>query len=445
MNRIWHSLAIPLAGALLLWRISGAFNADNEAVYPAKPIHVVVPYGAGGGTDNFVRLLTKTIADRELLPQSLVVINQPGGSGTIGSRYVKDARPDGYRILCHHESIITAKLSGSVQFGPEAFDPIVHTGDINLLVVVREDAPYQTMRELLEAAKQTPKKIRFGANLGSPAHFTAMKLEAAYPGAKFNLITAGGGQKRFISLLGGHLDAGIFTLSEYLGFRSEEGTPPDKNIRALAVLSSERLKALPDVGACLDEGIEATSDNAYYWWAPKDTPPAVIETLSRALLTAMDQEEVRETLDEWSIAPGVTLGEPLLNRLEERVSKMEKFAVRAESDLPNFPLYAFVLAIVLIGMVAVKSFTVRQPTEGTNDGPQQRLALISFAIVVAYVSLLQLGIVPFAIATVGMVFICGAVISGWQRHRWPVLAEIALLAGLGSEFIFTRIFTVALP
>ncbi|MDB4665252.1 tripartite tricarboxylate transporter substrate-binding protein [Verrucomicrobia bacterium] len=444
MNRIWHYVTIPLIAALLLWRISGAFQSSSDSTYPTQPVHVVVPYGAGGGTDNFVRLFTKTIAERELLPQPLVVINQSGGSGTIGSRYVKDARPDGYRILCHHESIITAKLSGSVPFGPEAFEPILQTGGINLLVVVREDAPYQSMRDLLEAAKKEPKKLRFGANIGSPAHFTAMKLEAAYPGAQFNLITAGGGQKRFVSILGGHLEAGIFSLAEYLAFRAEEGTPPDKNIRALAVLSSERIPALPQIGNCLEEGLDVTSDNAYYWWAPKGTPPAITETLSQALLAAWEQKEVRETLDEWSIAPEITKGETLLQRLQDRVSKMEKFAVRAEPDLPNFPLYAILIALALVVVVVIKSRVDKSvPTAAATQ--QYRPTILTFGIIIAYVLLLQLRLVPFAIATIAMVFLCGAVISSWERRRWLVMAEIALIAGLGSEFVFTRIFTVALP
>ncbi len=444
MNRIWHYVTIPLIAVLLLWRISGSFQSSSDTTYPAKPIHIVVPYGAGGGTDNFVRLFTKAIADHKLLPQPLVVINQPGGSGTIGSRYVKDARPDGYRILCHHESIITAKLSGSVPFGPEAFEPILQTGGINLLVVIREDAPYQSMQDLLEAAKQEPKKLRFGANLGSPAHFTAMKLEAAYPGAQFNLITAGGGQKRFVSILGGHLEAGIFSLAEYLAFRAEDGTPPDQNIRALAVLSAERLPALPEVGTCLEEEIDVTSDNAYYWWAPKGTPTAITETLSQALLAAWEKEEVRETLDEWSIAPEITKGETLLQRLQDRVSKMEKFAVSVESDLPNFPLYAFLIALALLVVVVVKSMVDKSvPSEVATK--QYRPAILTFGIVIVYVLLLQLRLVPFAIATIAMVFFCGAVISGWERQRWLMLAEIALIAGLGSEFVFTRIFTVALP
>ena len=159
MKRLWHSLAVSLVVLLLCWRIAGAFSSDQRATYPAQPIHVVVPYGAGGGTDNFVRLLAKTIADNELLPQ-------PTSSSTWWAAAPSVVRegcsPDGYRILCHHESIITAKSPGAVSFGPRAFEPIAQTGGINLFVVVREDAPYQSVRDLLEAAKQEPRTLRFG-------------------------------------------------------------------------------------------------------------------------------------------------------------------------------------------------------------------------------------------------------------------------------------------
>ncbi|MEM7698556.1 MAG: tripartite tricarboxylate transporter substrate-binding protein [Verrucomicrobiota bacterium] len=445
MTRLWHGIAIPLIVALLIWRLLAWSDSGAESVFPAKPIHVVVPYTAGGGTDSFVRLITKTVAERDLLPEPFVVINQPGGSGTIGSRYVKDARPDGYRILCHHESIITAKLSGSVPFGPEAFVPIVQTGGIPLLVVVREDAPWQTIRELLEATKEAPKTLRFGANLGSPAHFTAMKLEAAYPGAEFNLITTGGGQKRVISLLGGHLEAGIFALSEYLAFRAEEGTLPDQNIRALAVLSPERLPALPEVGTCREEGIEVTSDNAYYWWAPLGTPETVIDTLSGAILRAWEDEELRDTLNEWAISSEVTQGEALSQRIADRVSAMESYAIRANTDLPDFPRYAIALVILLGAVVIVQSVRKTSSPKVASGETKNRSAIVVFLIVCGAVFILQLGLIPFVFVTIPMVFLCGLAIAGKQRRHWPVLAEIALLVGLGSEFVFTCIFTVALP
>ena len=97
-----------------------------------------------------------------------------------------------------------------------------------------------------------------------------------------------------------------------------------------------------------------------------------------------------------------------------------------------------------MAVVVVKS-VVERTAPSAAVPVEYRPAIIAFGIVIAYVLLLQFGLVPFALATIAMVFFCGAVISGWQSQRLPVLVEIALLAGLGSEFVFTRIFTVALP
>ena len=133
--------------------------------------------------------------------------------------------PDGYKILCHHNAIITAKLAGTVDYGPEAFEPIALTAEMSMVILVREDSPVQNIVDLLEQAKATPKEVRFGANKGAPAYFTTLQLERAWPGADFSIVSAGGGADRYSKILGGHLEAGIFSLSEYLDFRGVEGTP----------------------------------------------------------------------------------------------------------------------------------------------------------------------------------------------------------------------------
>ena len=428
---------------LMVWKIMSGTGGDANDGYPNHPIHVVVPYSAGGGSDNFVRLIGTSIQDQKLLKQPFVVMNQPGGSGTIGSRYVKDARPDGYRILCHHESIITAKLSGAVPFGPEAFQPIAQSGNIVLLVLVRKDAPYANVRQLLEAAKANPNTLRFGANRGSPAHFTAKKLEAAVPGASFNLVTAGGGQKRYVSIIGGHLDAGIFSLAEYLSFKSEEGTPADKDVRALVVLSGTRHPALPEVPTCVEDQIDVTSSNAYYWWAPKGTPATVVKVLADAIEQAMQDETVLSTLDEWSIGHEFLRDEALAQRIDERVAALQPPTLEEAPDLPNYPLFAAILAVVFLCLSVVEKLN---PTgEQPDPTPRKKNAFLCGVVLVAYVVVLQYLGLPYALATAAMIFVVGALVSNWDRSRFRTLAEIALITGLGSEFIFTQIFTVVLP
>ena len=83
-----------------------------------------------------------------------------------------------------------------------------------------------------------------GADVGSPAFFNAKIIERSRPGAEINYISSGGGQKRFTQLLGGHLDAAIFSLGEFTGYRASEGTPPDQNIKAIAVLDAERVVSI---------------------------------------------------------------------------------------------------------------------------------------------------------------------------------------------------------
>lgn len=449
MKWVIHGIVAAIIVALIVWYVAKNSTTQNDGAWPTQPIQVVVPYSAGGGTDSFVRLLARAVVEDKLLPQPLVVINQPGGSGTIGSRFVKDARADGYRLLCHHESLITAELAGTVNFGPADFKPIAQTGGIELLVVVREDSEYQSVRDLLNAANSAPGTIRFGANQGSPAHFTAMQLETAVPGARFNLITSGGGQKRYVSLIGGHLDAGIFSLSEYLSFLSPEGTPPEKNIRALAILSPKRHKSLGDVPTCIDDNLQVTSQNAYYWFAPEETPTEVVDKMREVLRIAMADKDVAASLAEWSISAEFKDGESLENHLKQRVAALTPLAVRGQTELPNFPLY-LMCAVVLLSIVCVLEARRSKPSVENADASESKssFSLQSLAVsvvLIGYVVLLQFPFVPFAILTTAMVFAVGLSIARPIRSHLAVLVEVALLAGFGSEFIFTEIFTVALP
>ena len=443
MIRILQPAIWLIIACLCGWKIFTSLPSADSDGWPARPIHVVVPYSAGGGTDSFVRLMTKSIEDNQRLPQPLVIINQPGGSGTIGSRYVKDARPDGYRILCHHESLITTQLSGTVPFGPADFDLIARTGTVHLVVVVREDAPWKSVTELLNDAKAEPGTLRFGANAGSPAHFTARQLEAAVPGARFNLITSGGGQKRYIELIGGHLEAGIFSLAEYLSFVSEEGTPADKNIRALVSLSEKTPAALGTTSTCLKEGIEVTSGNAYYWLAPQDTPESVKDNLRSALKQTMQDTEVIGALKKWSIERNYLDGVELNDRMVARMNELAPLAEQSEADLPDFPFWAGTLCVVLAIVIVLAG---RTDQKESRTAPLRHTAAIGCLLIVSvWVLLLEKTDLPFAVTTAVTVFAVGQLISGQKKVDTRTLIQTALLTALGIEFVFTVLFTVALP
>ena len=105
MKIAWH-ISVAL---FVLISIIGTYLASQkqEKAYPYKPVKVIIPYNPGGGTDTFVRILNKAIKDDKIMAHPLVVVNKPGGSTTIGSSFVKYAKPDGYTMLCLHEALMT--------------------------------------------------------------------------------------------------------------------------------------------------------------------------------------------------------------------------------------------------------------------------------------------------------------------------------------------------
>lgn len=453
---LWHVVVTVVIVCLLVWWCKRFAAADATVPYPNRPIEVVVPYPAGGGSDTFVRTLQKGFLEDDLLPQPLVVINIAGGGGTIGSREVKDADSDGYRILCHHNAIITAKLSETVDYGPEAFEPIALTGAMTIVVIVREDAPFTDLQDFMQEAKKTPKQLTFGANQGAPAYFTALQLEKLVPGAELSIVSADGGADRYSKILGGHLDAGIFSLSEYLDFRSPEGTPPDENIRAIACLGKERHEAIPDVATAFEQDLPVQLSNANYWWAPKGTPVEVRQVLASALEKAMLNETVRSELTRLRIDLDYSKGGEFLSLLDETATAFEAAAATRESNLPDFTSWVGGIVASLFLLMLLESLLKRGSTRQdetalgshstTEDFVRRPLtATACFGVLMAYVYVLGQHWLPFAVATVLMVLVIGGLMTKWQRQHWVILLQIAFLTGLGTNLVFTEVFTTTLP
>ena len=449
---IWHVTVISAITALIGWQLVRSQSGKTAKGYPDRPIHVVVPYDAGGGSDTFVRILQMGISEDQLVDQPLVIINQPGGTGTIGSREVKNAEPDGYKILCHHNAIITAKLSETVDYRPEAFEAIAMTGEMSMVILVRDDSPIRNIIDLLKAAKDNPNTIRFGANKGAPAYFTTLQLQKGLPGAEFTIVSAGGGADRYSKILGGHLEAGIFSLSEYLDFRGVEGTPADQNIRAIALLSNERHESIPDVPTTVELDVPVVLTNANYWWAPKGTPRAILDFWADVLGDAMNNPTVLTELARLRMDPTFDRDATFQKRLNETVSQFNAVAEQKQSTLPDFTLYVGILVILFFIWSLIDSRLHRdtsQPTPlpiaGQDFKKRPDIAVICFVMLCGYVLLLTSGWLPFAIASAAMVALIGGQMMRGAPARWAILLELALLTGMGTQFVFSEIFITPLP
>lgn len=449
---LWHVGSVTAITALIGWQVLRSRSQPTETGYPERPIHIVVPYDAGGGSDTFVRILQKGISEDQLLDQPLVIINQPGGSGTIGSREVKNADPDGYKILCHHNAIITAKLAETVDYGPEAFEPIAMTGEMSMVILVRDDSPIENIVDLLQTAKDKPSTIRFGANKGAPAYFTTLQLQKALPGAELSIVSAGGGADRYSKILGGHLEAGIFSLSEYLDFRGIEGTPADENIRAIALLSHQRHESIPDVPTAVEMNIPVVLTNANYWWAPKETPAAIIDFWADVLAKVMQNETVLAELARLRMDPSYEKNSALQERLDDTIKQFNLVAEQEQSWLPNFTVYVGLLLAIFFAWAILETTTRKSdnksaasPIESEPFRKRPDIAIVCFVLLTGYVLLLSTGWLPFAFATAAMVALIGGQMMRGAPARWIVLLELAILTGLGSQFVFTEVFVTPLP
>jgi len=431
-----------LIGFLLFWRL-GQLSGSGMSDFPNQPVQIVVPYAAGGGTDVFARTLQKSINEKAGLSQPFVIINQPGGVGTIGSRFVLGSRPDGYRILCINDVVITTQLSGTVNYGPEDFAPIAQTGSLTTMVVVREDSPINSLSDWLDEAEANPKSLRMGADVGSPAFFNAKIIERSRPGAEINYISSGGGQKRFTQLLGGHLDAAIFSLGEYTGYRASEGTPPDQNIKAIAVLDAERSRFYPDIATATEQGIPISSGNAYYWLAPKGSPQAVVDKLASIFEAAIEDPEVQNELEKQSIGIAFKKGANLIEYLAGKKRDFGDFRSEQPADIPNFPNWVIGIVLILGLAILTSKSRRREPSRwgGLGEGA---VALVAALIMLVYVASLQFGM-PYGLVTTPALFLLGATLAGWQRDKLVSIAQMALLFALGSEYVFTTLFSVPLP
>ncbi|QDT90185.1 tripartite tricarboxylate transporter substrate-binding protein [Gimesia algae] len=440
---LWHAVAVMAIIGMTVFQFTGFFSNKSELTqFPQRPVQAVVPFSAGGGTDLFARIIQKSITENRLLKQPVVIINQAGGSGTIGSRNVKQARADGYKILCTHEGIITSKYSGKVNYGPEAFEPIAQTGDINLVVVMHQNAQHKNLAELLHYAEKHPGEVQFGTNLGALAHFAAQKIEQAYGGEYFNYVQSGGGQNRYTLLIGGHIDATIFSLAEFLAYRG------DGQIRALAVLSKERNSVLPNISTAHEQGIDAVVGNSLYWFAPKGTPQERIDLLADALEQAMQSDSVRNSLRALSIAPVYYRDEKLNENISQSENIFSELVPGSTVQLPDFPFYIILATLLLLSIVLVQDkFLSQTPSTNrfSNCKPRIWLTICCFVLLCCYVLVLDQGWFNYWLATALMVTVTGGSMAKWRPNYLLILIELALLTGLGTEIVFTSVFSVVLP
>lgn len=246
--------------------------------FPDKPIRLVVPFAVGGGTDILARDLAPRLA--ESIGQPVIVENKGGAGGNIGAEAVAKAAPDGYTVLFGSNSLsINAGLYQKLPFDPvQSFAPVGMVATAPLVLVVHPDSAFQTVRDLVAAAKASPGKLNWSAPGKGTPHHLASELFNRMTGADIVHIQYKGGGPAINDLLGRQTQASVQTVSSVRSFISAG------KLRALGVATARRTPLLPNVPTIAEAGVPGYEVNLWYGlFAPAGTPPQVVQTLNTAL------------------------------------------------------------------------------------------------------------------------------------------------------------------
>ncbi|TYL87546.1 tripartite tricarboxylate transporter substrate binding protein [Bradyrhizobium cytisi] len=287
--------AVMLGAGLLL---AGGFAqaADN---YPSKPVHILVPYAAGGAVDVLARTLGQALA--KAWGQQPVIDNRPGAGGIVASQALTQAAPDGYTlILVASGHPLNQFIYPSVPYDTfKDFTAISEVASSPLAIVVAKDSPYKTLGDLLAAARKEPDKLSYGmSGNGTSAHL-AGELLKYMSGTKIVAIPYKGGAPALTAVIAGEIPLSINPLAEAIG-QLEGGGP----VRALAVTTAERSKALPDVPTVAESGVPGYDVSV--WWGmlgPAKMPPEIVAKLETDLKAALQDPNVLATLGKIGAAP----------------------------------------------------------------------------------------------------------------------------------------------
>jgi tripartite-type tricarboxylate transporter receptor subunit TctC len=278
------------AGGLLLGSVLLAALTSPAAAqqFPSKPITLVVPYAPGGNVDISARVLQAGIGDS--LGQPIIIENRPGAGGLIAGDYVARSAPDGHTLF--------VGSNASILLGPmtmpkppyqwdKVFAPVSSLAVATNMLLVTPKLPAKTVTELVDYAKKNPGKLTLATSSGASINHFLAELLKLKTGITWTEVHYRGNAPAISDLMAGHVDVGLMQLTDSLQ-HIESGT-----LRALAVLGPKRAPAVPDVPTIVEAGlpdVQGITFNGLF--APKDTPPAVIDKLSTAIRAALEKKEV---------------------------------------------------------------------------------------------------------------------------------------------------------
>jgi tripartite-type tricarboxylate transporter receptor subunit TctC len=284
-----------VAASLSLVFVSGT-AAQN---YPTRPVTIIVPYAAGGGTDLLARMVGQKLEQR--LGKSFVVENRPGGGTVIAALAVAKAPPDGYTLLMGTSTplAINATLHKKLPYDPAIdFVPLALVANVPFVLVVNPSLPINSVSDLIKFAKENPGSLSYGTSgPGSPHHLYS-ELFKSMTGIEMIHVPYKGSVPALTDVVAGHIPLMFVDLAPAQPMIKEG------KVRALGVSSAVRVASLPDVAPIAEVGVPGFEAVAWQMLvAPANTPKQIVDTLYKELKTVLALPEIKQRINELGMIP----------------------------------------------------------------------------------------------------------------------------------------------
>ena len=288
--------------ATLLCAALGTSFAWGQAAptgYPNKPIRMIVPLAAGSAVDNAARIVMQKMGQN--IGQSIVIENQAGAAGLIGTGAVAKAAPDGYTLGGFNDSIMTMlpNLNPKMPWDIlKDFEPVSLVATVEWGLVVNAEAPLRSAADLIASARTAPGKVNYGSGgNGSPQHI-AMALFASQAKVQMTHVPYKGATQAAMGVAGKEVDAA------FQGIATVNSLVKAGKLRLVGVTTPRRMPQFPDVPTVAESGLPGFEFNSWFaMMAPAGTPKPILNYLSAEVAKALADPEVKEKLNAQGLTP----------------------------------------------------------------------------------------------------------------------------------------------
>ncbi|SKA38026.1 tripartite tricarboxylate transporter substrate binding protein [Consotaella salsifontis] len=300
-----------------LLALTAALLATPAMAFPDKPIELVVPFSPGGGSDVSARVFAQCV--EPILGQKVLIKNITGARGKIAEVEVRDARPDGYKLLWAHQGMDMGLATGRSDYNYSAFAPVASSVAMNYGVFAGASSGIDSVEALRAKVKENPGKYTIGTALNGFSHFAVLDfLDAAGVNLDdLRTIPMSGDKERIVAAIQGNLTlvpVAVGSAAPYV----ESG-----DVVPVAILSDKRDPRLKDAKTAEEQGVDSLFAMYFTTFAPKETPKEAVQTLADAWIKAAEQPDCQKELARQSMTVAPAKGEELDKALAKRYERIE--------------------------------------------------------------------------------------------------------------------------